>query len=151
MREVVPHERFVDAWLSRRAQPMTAERMADLLVCALDVVSARSRLVLGDVTLEAISGRILADARKSYPFLQRIGLRLVRPANEDPRPALSSAASVDELHAATRSIVVGLLGVLSRTTGEILTPGLYHDLDAIITDERSDSRRPKAKKKAATL
>lgn len=132
------HERYVDSWLEERAKPMTSPRMAELLVAALAVMGEHGRGILGDITLEAVCGRVLSNAQRAHPCLGAFHAQMTTVT--DAQLALTATAPVEELHAATRLVLVDLLRVLSNFTGGVLTPRLYEKLGAVGAPEGAGPR-----------
>jgi len=132
VRERERHSSVVDAWLgSRAARCASATDVGALLLEALRAIWSRTQTTLGEVTLVAIFNRVLVTARQESPVLASVGLRVtVDLALEIDADALRGA-NRDAMLAATHALLVELLAVLGRLTGETLTPSLRATLAAL--------------------
>jgi hypothetical protein len=138
----------VQSWLDRRAGPdASAEQVAAHLRDALAALWTRAHTSLGDVTLGAIFSRVVKTTKSKHPVLDRAGLR----AGEGDGVGLDSEAagslSADELRRAAGEVLLEVLLVLGRLTGETLTPGLHAELDRHARDEEPHPRSPRSTKK----
>jgi hypothetical protein len=126
------HTTVVDAWLEDRAEEgrSTAAAVGGLLLDALRAMWSRTRTTLGDVTLAAIFERVLVTARESSPVIAKIKLRVTEDFAIDLDPGAVREVGRDEMRAATRDLIVELLAVLGRLTGETMTPALHAALAA---------------------
>jgi hypothetical protein len=130
--KVVAHEFFVDRWLATRiGKRPPPERAAVLLLLALHALRTRTRASLGEVTLTAIFQRVLETTRRLHPSITdpafMKGNAWTLPGTDTI--AIAIATRPEELARATRHVIIELLSVLGRLTGEALTPVLYAELD----------------------
>ncbi len=115
------HEVAVAAWFERVVRGRSIERVIQAFERAFAALWERSHLTLGEVTLMAITDRVLHNTTEQYPILAAIelttsGLHCVRPT--DP-------ARCDELSTAISFVLVEFLTVLGNLTAQILSPALW--------------------------
>ena len=128
MSDRTPHERCVDAWLASHVDPRDKTgQTAELLGVGLRVIWDRARPCLGEVTLTAIFERVLETARRRYPDLSRLELRI----NDRPSLVMDSPYALAlELTDAVWFVLVEVLVVVGHLTAGTLTPGLHAALSA---------------------
>lgn len=128
MPERTPHERCVDAWLAGHVDPDDQTgQSAELLVVGLRAVWDRARPSLGEQALTAIFERVLQTARRRYPELARLELRV----NDRPSLVMDSPYALAlERPDAVAFILVEVLAVVGHLTAGTLTPGLHAALSA---------------------
>jgi hypothetical protein len=113
------HRAFVESWLRRRSGIP-----ADLLAAqALEVVWARARRSLSELSLQALGRCALEAAAREFPALA--GARVSAAGFQLP---VSSAAGGDEALAALGGLLVEFLALVEATSGGILAPALEAEL-----------------------
>jgi hypothetical protein len=123
------HAACVEVWWSRVSGDASAAAALRVLERGFGAVWARASITLGDVTMMAIGDRVLSDAATTYPLVAALRLEATGISCEDlERDA--DAIERAELDAASCSILVELLTVLGRLTGDVLTPALHAQLCA---------------------
>lgn len=133
------HAHCVEAWLASRAsaKPSTSHA-ARLLAAGLEAICKRARASLGDVTLAAIWSRVRYSAERESAVLSHVhpskGDRFSLEIDPDD---VRDAAPDDVLHA-TRFVLVELLTVIGRLTGDALVPGLHLELASTTLPEREE-------------
>jgi hypothetical protein len=121
------HREVVDAWAARIAPDLPPQQVIDTFGDAFDRLWQRARETLGDITLIAISDRVLYTASRQFGVLNAVstgerGLdldKLRERANETDRA---------ELQLATQFVLIEFLTVLGKLVADILTPALHAEL-----------------------
>lgn len=121
------HREVVDAWAARIAPDLPPQQVIDAFDDAFDRLWQRARETLGDITLIAISDRVLFTASRQFGVLNAVstgerGLdldKLRERANETDRT---------ELQLATQFVLIEFLTVLGKLVADILTPALHAEL-----------------------
>lgn len=129
MSEESDHAACVEAWRTGVGGDLPAASLLEVFELAFRAVWRRAGVTLGDVTLTAIGDRVLFYAGERYPLLAALRLEPDGVSCEDlARDAESlDAAELDE---ALQFVLVELLTVLGRITGDVLTPALHAELSA---------------------
>lgn len=133
------HAACVDAWLKRSAKDLPPEDLVRLFEAALGALWARTKTTLGEVTLTAISERVLHNASEKFPLFSSLK---VEPTGGIPFHKLrEQAISVHDsrLMEGVRFVLVEFLTVLGRLTAEILTPELHSELAKIALPKAPDA------------
>jgi hypothetical protein len=129
MTEEHDHAECVEAWSVRVAGDQSGETLLREFERGFRAVWRRAHVTLGDITLMAVGDRVLHVSVERYPFLASLRLEPLGISCEDlERDA--SEVEVAELDAAVRFVLVELLTVLGRLTGDVLTPALHAELSA---------------------
>jgi len=121
------HAACVDAWWTRHARAGEPAASLRALERGFRLVWTRAQVTLGDVTLMAIGERVLHDVAEEYPPLAALRIEQMGISCEDLEQDAGALASAD-LDRALRLVLVELLVVLGRLTGEVLTPVLHAEL-----------------------
>lgn len=129
MSEEHEHAACVEAWRSRVGEDLPAASLLVVFERAVRAVWRRAGVTLGDVTLTAIGDRVLFYAAERYPLLAALRLEPDGVSCEDLARDADSL-SVAELDEALQFVLVELLTVLGRVTGDVLTPALHAELSA---------------------
>jgi hypothetical protein len=131
------HAARVDIWLDRSPRE-PAEACLRALAQVFGVLQARAGLTLGEVTLHAISDRVLHEVREQFPELTSLG---VVPAGVVAPDPLAHAPTLDpgRVRQATRVVLVRFLTVVGKLTAEILTPALHAALASDADEEQRGS------------
>jgi hypothetical protein len=146
---VTEHAAAVDAWLARRAEGASRERLVEALDEAFGALWRRGLLTLGEVTLGAIADRVLVVASGRFPILSPLRVAEGGLACEGLRDR-ASELSPAELTEAIRFVLVELLTVVGDLTAEILTPALHAELARIAAPARPRSQdRPEESRRGA--
>jgi hypothetical protein len=123
------HGARVDAWLER-ARGLTVERLVEAFESVFTVLWRRAHLTLGDVTLSAITDRVLYVAAERYPIFAAITLDTAGVRWDGFRQR-AGTRPVTEIAAGVRFVLLEFLTVLGKLTGEVLTPPLHAELEAV--------------------
>jgi len=123
------HAEAVEAWLGASGGP--GAELRDLQR-VLDALWRRAGATLGEITLVAISERVLCDVVERFPDF---GAMSVDAAGIHCDVAKGTTMSHDELREATGFLLVTWLTVLGNLTAEILTPALHEELAQPARDE----------------
>lgn len=125
------HAQAVDAWLRSSAGP--GAELRDLQR-VLDALWRRAGATLGEITLIAISERVLCDVVERFPDFVALSVEAGGMRCE-PLVAKGTTMRHDELRQAIRFLLVTWLTVLGNLTAEILTPALHEELAQPARDE----------------
>lgn len=123
------HAEFVDAWLQQsEAARLPREALVDLFERALHGLWMRTSTTLGEVTLTAISDRVLHNAAERLPAFA--SLRVEPSGRIHARELRDTVASVHHLKLldGMRALLIEFLTVLGNLTAELLTPELHAEL-----------------------
>lgn len=121
------HREVVAAWAARIGPDLPPRQMIDAFENAFDRLWQRARRTLGDITLVAISDRVLDTASRQCGVLDAVSIgdgglnfdKLRERANETDRAELLLAAQV---------VLIEFLTVLGKLVADILTPALHAEL-----------------------
>src|SRR5690606_37974546 len=122
------HVACVDDWLGRSAKDLAPDALLQLFEVAFDALRACTSTTLGEVTLSAITDRVLYNAAEQFPLLSSLkvapdgGIQCI-----DIREHIGSVRA-SELRGGIRFVLVEFLTVLGNLTAEILTPELHSEL-----------------------
>lgn len=129
MAEEHEHAACVETWWTRAGSDRSAAASLRVFERAFGAIWTRARFTLGDVTLMAIADRVLHDAAEHHPWLAALQLEPTGISCEDLARDADSL-DPDEVDTAVRLVLVQLLVVLGRLTGDVLTPVLHAELCA---------------------
>jgi hypothetical protein len=141
MPEQTEHAVQVLAWLDTA----TAGLPPAELVALFEIVLARlwrcASRTLGEVTLVAVADRVVFSSVERFPVLT--GLVVGRDGvSFDGMKAHAAEHRVEALRPAMQVVLVELLTLLGKLTGEILTRSMHQELAATrLPGERTDTRR----------
>lgn len=124
------HALAVDDWLAR-APSTTPERRLALFERAFAALWGRTRNTLGDVTLEAITNRVLFSASERFPSFSSLTVEPTRGIQSEGLRGQLHSLSDAELREGIRFVLVEFLTVLGNLTAEILTPELHRELSLV--------------------
>ena len=121
------HREVVGAWAAKRAPDLPPQQVIDAFGDAFGRLWQRSRETLGDITLYAISDRVLHSASRQFCILDAVsigdgGLEL------DKLRERASEGDGTELLQAAQFVLAEFLTVLGKLAAEILTPALHAEL-----------------------
>ena len=130
MQDESEHRAAVQALLERAPRDISSEQLTDLFEEAFAVLWSRADRILGDVTLTAITDRVLFAAAERFPAaglleIEANGIRWSRLRERAP------AFDRDQLAEALGFVLVEFLRVLGSLTAEILTPTLHRALAGV--------------------
>lgn len=134
------HAKRVDRWLAKAAKDLPRERQVALFERAVAALWQRAHMTLGEVTLCAVTERVLHHAAAKYSFLAQ--LKVERDGVRRFDVLAQSLAGVDDgtLNQSLRFVVIEILSVLGNLTDEIVTPGLHAELAKVSARERGEAR-----------
>lgn len=124
------HGARVDAWLEHATQGVPVEQLVGAFETAFTALWRRAHLTLGDVTLSAITDRVLYVAAERYPIFAAIALDAAG-VHWDGFRQRAGTQPVAEIVAGARFVLLEFLTVLGKLTGEVLTPPLHAELEAV--------------------
>ena len=128
------HAACVDAWLARAGGGLSREQQFTLFQNAFTAVWVRAHRTLGDVTLTAISERVLYTAAEQHPFVSLLQVDASGPQCEPLHQGLPDVEP-DQLASGLRLVLVDFLTVLGNLTAEILTPALHAELSKVALED----------------
>jgi hypothetical protein len=130
------HGASVDAWLERSAKDLSSEALLSLLEAAFGALWARTNTTLGEVTLSAITERVLYNASETFPLFSSLKVDPTEGLRSDGlRERLGSVPS-SEMREGSRLVLVQFLTVLGNLTAEILTSELHGELSKVALPEK---------------
>jgi hypothetical protein len=137
------HEARVAAWFERVARGLPAEQLVTAFEAAFTALWRRAHQTLGDVTLSAITDRVLYIAAEKHPVTSALVLD-VTGVRWDAFRERASALPAERLVLAVRFVLLEFLTVLGKLTGEVLSAPLHAELEALASgvtraDEASES------------
>ena len=121
------HREVVDAWAARIARDSPPRQVIDAFDDAFDRLWQRARKTLGDITLVAISDRVLDTASRQFGVLGAVS---TGDGGLDLDKLRERAGETDsaELLLATKFVLTEFLTVLGKLVADILTPALHAEL-----------------------
>lgn len=136
------HAACVDAWFARAAEGVPIEQLVASYEAALTALWRRAHHTLGDVTLAAIVDRVLYVAAEQHPLMSSLELGVTGVRWEAFRHRCASLHPEDIVDG-VRFVLLELLTVLGKLTGEVLSAPLHAELDALdrsvtVADEASE-------------
>ena len=130
-----PHARAVDAWLERAESRRGLDvDVIDAFERAFAALWRRAGETLGEVTLAAVTQRVLLDAVRKFPVFGSMrmmddgGLRR-RRGRARPKPRTEG----DDARSAVRFFLTNWLSLLGTLTAGILSPALHDALSRVET------------------
>jgi hypothetical protein len=124
------HSAFVIAWMEQIVQPLAPAQMVQTFAAAFAAMWGRAQRTLGEVTLSAITDRVLHNAKESFPILSSLA---VEPTGLGTGDLGSRADTIprEQLWEAIQFVLIEFLTVLGTLTTEILTEALHAELTAM--------------------
>jgi hypothetical protein len=120
---------FVESWLRRRA---ATPDVALLAQDTLDVLWARARRSLTELSLQALARNALENAVKEFPLLAD-----TRVSQRGFELGVSAEAPRADLLAALGGLLVEFLALVEDTSGDILAPALEAELLRVASGRRT--------------
>ena len=121
------HREVVDAWAARIAPDLPPRQVIDTFGDAFGRLWQRAREPLGDITLYAISDRVLYTASRQFSVLDAVSIGDGGLALDKLREGASETDG-DELLLAAQFVLIEFLTVLGKLVADILTPALHAEL-----------------------
>ncbi len=143
-----PHARTVETWLRTVSKGRRGPDLIASLERAFAALWQRAGVTLGEITLTAVTERVLFDAAATFPAFVAVSVDGGGMHWEPARAHLLSMTD-DELRAAARSVLVAWLTVLGNLTSDLMTPALHAALaDVALETSTRPGRawRPRARK-----
>ncbi len=129
------HGDRVDRWLGQSAKALSKERRLLLFEHALGALWRRAHVTLGEVTLGAVTERVLYFATEKYPFLSPLRVEPNGVHFEELKKTVDpDDARITE---AFRFVLVEFLSVLGNLTDDIITPALHLELSRVDHEART--------------
>jgi hypothetical protein len=128
------HTAFVEAWFDEAAKSPSPVLLVSMFERATSSLWRRAVVTLGEVTLTAITDRVLFTASEKYPFLSTLkvdetGIRFDEFRQE------GAVQQDGHLAGAIIFVLAEFLTVLGHLTDEILTPMLHAELSKVALEE----------------
>jgi hypothetical protein len=122
-----PHRAAVDAWAAQLPPDLPVQRVIDAFDAAFGGLWQRGSETLGDITMTAISDRVLYTACRRFNVLKGVS---TSPGGFQLAELRTRADGLDstELLLAARFVLTEFLTVLGKLVAEILTPALHAEL-----------------------
>ena len=135
------HAQVVDAWLARAAAPRSTRLLLRTFETTLCALWSRAVGTLGDVTMNAVADRVLANAVAQFSCFGALHPSVAGPLRRYELRLQSRLGKVafGELVLGIRATMIELLSLLASLTADILTPELHDELA-----HRPDRERPSA-------
>ena len=124
------HKSCVHGWMDRAARGLPPERLTLAFEQAFAALWRRAQQTLGEVTLAAITDRVLFTAAEQFPDLGSLRIDADGLSCEELRTRARSLEP-DDLAEGIRFVLIEFLTVLGNLTGEILTPALHSELSNV--------------------
>ena len=135
------HQRCVRGFMDRHGKGLPPERLLAIFDQGFVLVWRRAHRALGEVTLTAITDRVLRDGAAVYPVLSALHLRGNELSTHDLHEIAGSLRE-DELAEALQCVLAGFLALLGTLTADILTPALHAELGGLGPDEATPGAPP---------
>ncbi len=135
------HETLVTDWSARVGIGLTPRQHLQLFERAWRAVWQRAHHTLGDVTLIAITDRVLSTAVASFPWLSGIKVTPAGPEFQELQ-GRASALGEREVGRATERVLTDFLTLLGNLTAEILTPALHAELSKVQRKTQRSEHEP---------
>jgi hypothetical protein len=134
------HAACVDAWLERAAKDLSPDALLRLFEAAFRALWAQTRTTLGEVTLDAITVRVLHNASEKVPSFSWLAIDATDGIQCRELGARLGSVDDAELRRGIRFVLVEFLTVLGNLTADILTPELHSELQGVALPEGEDNR-----------
>jgi hypothetical protein len=131
MLEEPHHGERVDTWLARCVTARSTAQCVETFEQAFGALCARTRVTLGDVTVTAITDRVLLDASEEFPAFAALRLEPNGAIDCTELGKLVGDGSSAELIGGVRYLLVEFLTLVGRLTAEVLTPALHAELERL--------------------
>lgn len=146
MRDEGDHAAFVDEFLARTAKKgLPVEARLRLFEAAVDALWLRTSTTLGEVTLFAITDRVLHNAANRYPFLASLKLDAEGGIEFGELREQAASLRAAELAVGMRFVLLELLTVIGNLTAEVLTDELHRELSRIAAPRQRKKPTRRAK------
>lgn len=131
------HAARVDAWLERSAKNLSDKALLRLFEAAFSALWVRTKTTLGEVTLTAITERVLHNTSEKFPFFSTLEVELMGGIQCRELHEQLGSVHGSELRKGIRFALVEFLTVLGNLTAEILTPQLHAELSNVTLPKAS--------------
>jgi hypothetical protein len=124
------HSHNVDIWMREAANDLSADQLLQLSERAMAALWNRTYFILGEVTLTAITDRVLYNASEEFPPFELLKLE---PSGINWQGLREQHEALDEgeLTEGIRFVLTEFMAVIGNLTAEILTPALYAELSKV--------------------
>lgn len=121
------HREVVGAWAAKIAPDLPPQQAIDTFGDAFDRLWRRARATLGEITLFAISDRVLHTASRQFSVLDAVS---IGDGGLELDKLREGASEIDgaELLLAAQFVLTEFLTVLGDLVADILTPALHAEL-----------------------
>lgn len=146
MRQGEEHGRVVDAWLRRAPPNVAVNTLLRLFEAALGALWNRTSTTLGEVTLIAITDRVLYDAARRFPPFASLKVNAAGVVDFGELKEHAFALGEPQLRREMRFVLVEFLTVLGNLTAGLLTEELHAELARVATPKkRQENKAPRRK------
>jgi len=125
------HAAPVDAWLKRAARDVPPQELLRNFEQVFGALWSLTLVTLGEVTLIAITERVLLTSSARFPFLSALEIEPTSGIRCHALQGRVGAVRDPRLRAGLRFVLVEFLTVLGSLTAELLTPELHAELASI--------------------
>jgi hypothetical protein len=124
------HVEVVDAWIARAAAARSTRALLRTFETTLSAVWSTALGILGDVTMNAVADRVLANAVDRFPCFAALHPSVVGRLRcyELRLQTRLGGVAFSELVVGIRGTMIELLSLLGSLTADILTPELHAQL-----------------------
>jgi hypothetical protein len=121
------HTNHVNAWLGQAGKDLSSEQLLQLSEIAMAALWKRAYLTLGEITLVAITDRVLSTAAEKFPPFKSLK---AAPMGIDWRELREQheVLSKRKLAGGIRFLIAEFMMVVGNLTAEILRPALHTEL-----------------------
>lgn len=147
MRQGEEHGRVVDAWLTRAPPNVAVNTLLRMFEAALGALWNRTSTTLGEVTLIAITDRVLYDAARRFPPFASLKVTGAGVVDFGELKEHASALGDAELRSGIRFMLVEFLTVLGNLTAELLTEELHAELSRVAPPKKRQGKKAPPRKR----
>ena len=121
------HTNHVNAWMRQAAKGLSSQQLLQLSEIAMAALWKRAYLTLGEITLAAITDRVLSTAAENFPPFKSLK---VTPTGIDWRELREQheVLSERELKEGIRVVIAEFMVVVGNLTAEMFRPAFHNEL-----------------------
>jgi hypothetical protein len=124
------HSNHVNTWM-KQANGLSSELLLELFEQAMRALWQRAHQTLGEVTLTAITDRVLVNASERFPSFESLKVEAKGIDCRELRERAHVVNDAGDLKEGIRFVILEFLMVIGNLTGELLTPPLHSELSKI--------------------
>jgi hypothetical protein len=124
------HINHVNAWIGEAAHGMSSDQLLTLSEMAMSALWKRAYLTLGDLTVAAITDRVLFTTAENFPSFE---LLKAGPTGIDWRELRKQQHVLKERELAegVRFLIAEFMAVVGHLTADLLKPALHTELSKV--------------------